>query len=76
MTFKEANDLSFQVKWKVSTCTSGESCWCRTVAPETPIIYDDIEELFIIGMGTVHKEIAEYIVKLHNDNLNNKKNDI
>lgn len=74
MTYEEAEILSYKVPWKSSTCHVGEMCWCRTIIAETPIMYQDIksnldDEYYIIGDASIDKKLAEYIVKLHNDNL-------
>ena len=66
MTYEEAIELAYQVKWKTSTCGQGEQCWCRIVEPEVPIIYDKVEQIYIISMGAINKEFAEYFVELHN----------
>lgn len=69
MTYTEALEKSLNVKWKIGFCHVGEKCWCRIIEPEIPIIYDKNEELQIISDGAINQEIAEYIVKLHNDSL-------
>ena len=69
-TYKEATEFSLTIKWKIGCCTSGEKCWCRIILPDEDIIYDDNEYFYIAGMGVLQKEIAEYIVELHNKNIN------
>jgi hypothetical protein len=70
MTYQEALKKSFQVKWKIGTCSEGEECFCRTIKPIEPILYEDstqrILECHIVGSGRLQKEIAEHFVKLHN----------
>lgn len=77
-TFEEARDYSFNVRWKVETCFSGEDCWCRTVVPEKPITFkykdrEYEEEFQIISDGSIDKETAEYIVKIHNERIEDTK---
>lgn len=79
MTHEEATAKSMTVRWKTSTCLSGEECWCRIIEPEEPIFYTattlpdgDDEELYIAGSGCVPTEYAEHIVKLHNQSLGDK----
>lgn len=69
MTHDEAYRLALKKRWKTSLCPSGESCWCRMIEPEEKIVYSEIEEVYIVGMGSIHKEIAEHIVDLHNSYL-------
>ena len=72
MTYQEAKEKAFTVKWEIGTCSQGEECWCRTINPVEPILYKDgdIEnEYYIIGSGELNKETAEYLVKLHNQNI-------
>lgn len=76
MTYKEAQQMSLNVRWKVNVCSQGEACWCRTIIPEKPIVYEDgdgHDELYIIDVGAVHKELAEHIVGIHNEYIQNKK---
>ena len=35
MTHKEALELAISTNWKITTCLSGEKCWCRGVTTET-----------------------------------------
>ena len=53
MTYEEAEKLAFSSKWKIGTCGVGENCWCRTIKPENPIIYDNNEDYYIIGLEDV-----------------------
>lgn len=76
MTYQEAEEKSFTVEWELDTCSQGESCWCRVVKPVEPILFEDgdtEEEFYIVGMGMLHKEFAEYFVKLHNQTLKTKE---
>jgi hypothetical protein len=57
-----------KVEWKADLCHTGESCWCRIIVPKTPIFYKE-EEMTICGSGTISKEVAEYLVNLHNSSL-------
>lgn len=57
------------VKWKTETCFS-EDCWCKLIVPEN----SDDKDACIVPSGAIGAEVAEYIVKLHNDNLSKWKN--
>lgn len=69
MNYKEALELSLNVRWKTDTCVSGSECWCRVIRPENNIIDEEGNEVYIVGQGSITKEHAEHIVKLHNLNL-------
>lgn len=75
MNFEQARELSFLVKWKVAECFSGPECWCRIIAPFEPIYYNQPEnpenkhEYSIVDAGSLDRDTAEYIVSLHNKNL-------
>jgi hypothetical protein len=74
LTYKQASELAFTVRWKLGTCFSGDDCWCRPIQGEQPIMFDDggVEsEYFIARSGELSKDIAEYFVKLHNEKLEN-----
>ena len=76
MTYQEAIDKSFTTKWKIGNCSQGEQCWCRTIKPVEPILFEDgdtEEEYYVLKGGEVHKETAEHIVKLHNETFNTKE---
>ena len=73
MTYQEAIEKAFTVKWKLGTCEQGERCWCRTIEPVEPIMYqdhEDIEPYFIVKSGQMRKDVANYFVELHNRNIN------
>jgi hypothetical protein len=67
--YQEAIEKSFKVKWQIGTCPQGEECWCRTIKPIEPILYEDggDAEYYVVGMAEMNKETAEYFVKLHNE---------
>lgn len=69
--YEEALIKAFNSEWKSSVCSQGEECWCRIIEPLNKIEYDNGEEIYIVGSGSISKEFAEYIVKLHNNNLIN-----
>jgi hypothetical protein len=76
MTYTEAGEYALIVRWKVGTCFSSDECWCRPIQGEEPIIFKDggeDSEFFIARSGELSKSFAEYFVKLHNQNLENKK---
>ena len=58
-----------EVKWKVSDCGHAD-CWCGIIEPEEKIIDENNFEVTVIDAGSINKEIADHIVKLHNDSLN------
>lgn len=75
MNYKEAEKLAYQVEWKTTLCHVGKECWCRCIEPKKKIKYkedendEDFREFYLIGDGSVNKELANYIVKLHNEKL-------
>lgn len=70
MNYKEAIEYSMTVKWKTTTCSGGEKCWCRIIEPENEIKDDEGNEIYIAGSGRVPTQYAEHIVELHNASLN------
>lgn len=75
MTYEEAQEKLLNVKWKIVECNT-KNCWCRMIFPEEEISYNytDIkEEVYVVGSGSLTKEIAEYIVYIHNKNIDGKK---
>jgi hypothetical protein len=75
MKIQEAAEKSLTVKWEIGTCKEGEMCWCRTIKPTESILFNDgdsQDEYWIVGSGELHKDTAEYFVKLHNKQLENK----
>lgn len=69
---KEAYDKMLTVKWKTEECGTA-NCWCLMITPVEEIVYSEIEEAYIAGSGCIPKEIARYIVELHNKNIENGK---
>jgi hypothetical protein len=72
MTYRKALNETLGVRWKIKTCVTGESCWCRMIVPEEPILYDDAgvqDEISICPSGALDKEVAEHIVLIHNSYL-------
>lgn len=68
MTYNEALAKSLTVKWKTIPCSSsGEECWCRIILPIDEIKDDQENEIYIVGSGSINKEYAEHIVKIHNE---------
>lgn len=68
MTQEEFNKIVLTSKWKIGYCNQGEQCWCRVIEVEG---IDDDCDFFINPAGSLNKEIAEYIVNLHNKSLIN-----
>jgi hypothetical protein len=75
MTHEEAYNKALEVKWKVEPCFSGEDCWCRIIMPSEPINYgpDNVEEVCIVSSASINKQMAEHIVNIHNQLINNGK---
>ena len=75
MTHEEAYNKALEVKWKVEPCFSGEECWCRLIVPDETINYgpDNIEEVCIVSSASINKQMAEHIVNIHNQYINNGK---
>jgi hypothetical protein len=74
MNYVEAIKESLNRKWKVTTCSQGEECWCRVASCDPELHYneDGLEEIYPfnpIGAGEVQQEIVEHLVKIHNENL-------
>ena len=74
MKFEEAEQIALTIKWQIGTCNQGERCWCRTIKPIEPILFDDggQDEYWIVESGELHKNIAEYFVQLHNEKIVNQ----
>ena len=68
------NDL-INYRWKSEPCfaerKNGEDCWCACVVPEEKLFYEKFpeDEADVIPYGSVTKEVAEHIVKIHNEHL-------
>lgn len=72
MTYQEAIEKSLTVKWEIGICSQGEECWCRTIKPVDPILFQDGEdhqEYYVARSGEMNKETAEHFVKLHNEKV-------
>lgn len=69
MNYDEATKYSMTVKWKTSTCSAGDKCWCRIIEPIEEIKDDDGEEIYIAASGCIPQQYAEHIVKIHNENI-------
>lgn len=78
MTYNEAKKLVLTQPWIVGTCFSGVDCWCRPIMLETPINFtyesvngDIVEDVIVdvVHSAAMNKEIAEYLVNLHNSQL-------
>ena len=72
MTHQEATIESFNQKWKLGTCSQGETCWCRTITCDPPLRVETDEpeeEYFVSPPGYMDARIAEYIVELHNEKI-------
>ena len=73
-SYEEAHQYSLTIPWKLALCNTGETCWCRIILPTETILYKNkigyierVDEFeYIIPDGSIDKETAEYIVDLHN----------
>jgi len=71
---KEHADL-LKIRWKTELCTS-KNCWCAIIDTEEEVIWEqDKFEAYVIPSGACPKEVAEHIVKLHNEHLMTKQGD-
>lgn len=68
MTYEEALAMALVVPWKVYSC-GAEGCWCGLIGPQVPLVDDDDNEVWVVTAGSMRKEYAEHIVKLHNESL-------
>lgn len=79
-SYEYAQQYSLNIPWKLDICNVGEECWCRMIVPTEKIEYThkyssgkettcEIED--IITDGAIDKDIAEYIVNLHNQRFEN-----
>ena len=66
------NEKLLDIRWKVSECFV-KDCWCSIIEPENKITDENGFENYICPSGAIHKDIAEYIVELHNKNLKIKQ---
>lgn len=57
-------------RWKTEPCHT-KDCWCAIITTEKPVFWEQSpeEEAYIAPSGSIPKEIAEHIVKIHNNNL-------
>lgn len=72
MTYQEAIEKSLSVKWEIGLCSQGKDCWCRTIKPVDPILFqdgEDLQEYYVVRSGEMNKETAEHFVKLHNEKI-------
>ncbi|KKM80715.1 hypothetical protein LCGC14_1337060 [marine sediment metagenome] len=69
---KEEKD-NINKKWKISTCHEGAKCWCRIISTVDATSKDEGFENCIVPSGSIYKEYAQYIVKIHNEWLKNEK---
>lgn len=77
-TYEHAQKELFNTEWRVVPCFVGNECWCRMVEPINHPTYEvknsqgeiEIEVIDnIIGAGSINKEMADYIVGLHNEKI-------
>ena len=61
------------VKWKTTSC-GDPACWCLMIVPVENVTDDQGNEWdYIIGAGELSSELAEYIVELHNESLDEQE---
>lgn len=66
---RKEDELKISTPWKVIDCHMGSDCWCGVIVPENYQEGGDEdcdEDDHIIGAGELTKEMAKYIVGLHN----------
>jgi len=73
---REAEKKLLATKWKTKVCISGKQCWCRMIYPVKKIEYSEGEIMNVVGAGSISKNVAEYIVRLHNDSLQSNTLDV
>lgn len=66
MTHKQAQTRLLTIPWKVQECTITD-CWCALIVPEELLTDDEGNDLYVAASGTIPKEIAKHIVKIHNE---------
>ena len=60
---------NFKKRWKTATCEDGAKCWCRLIVTEDyKKVKDDMGDC-ITYAGHINKKVAQYLVKLHNEEL-------
>jgi hypothetical protein len=60
------------VRWKVTICPTGDDCWCRMIEPVEPITDEKGNEWDnVVGAAQIGKDLAEHIVGLHNNYMDN-----
>ena len=69
MNYEQVREKALKSRWKTEVCASGEECWCRIITTETPLVYSEKEEYYIVGEAGIPKMEAEHIVELHNKSL-------
>lgn len=69
LTYNQAEEKMLTVEWKTSPCGQ-DNCWCRIIEPKEPIISEDDEQHYVAAAGSLTKEVAEYLVELHNKKIN------
>ena len=74
MTFEEAMYYSLKVPWMVEPCTNIDiDSWCVGVVPVDKIIYNTGLELEIIPFGSIDPILAQHIVNIHNNKIEQNK---
>jgi|LakMenEpi03Aug12_release.lakeMendotaPanAssembly.Ray.scaffolds.fasta_scaffold652304_2 hypothetical protein len=78
MTYEETKLKLLTLPWKRVKCTQ-ETCWCAGITTEQPVEFED-DELYVVRTGSMYKEVADHIIKIHNETLikneSNKEKDI
>lgn len=62
-------DPLLSVEWKTKVCSQGKDCWCRIIVPKERLTDEEGNELYVVGSGSIPKEYATHLVKLHNNSL-------
>jgi hypothetical protein len=74
MNYENAIEESLNKKWVVGTCIQGDTCWCRIIKCDPPLMYvefngSDEEEYLVVRPGELCKTTVDHIVKIHNESL-------
>ena len=70
LTYKEAEKKLLTVEWKLEECGT-KDCWCSIIVPKEKIENIDDEDIYVLPSGAITTELAEHIVKIHNESLKN-----
>lgn len=64
---KQIMDEQLNNKWQTIPCHTGKECWCRMIVTKD---YDETtqeDDTLVCHAGALTKNVAEHVVKLHNN---------